>query len=201
MTSSQFTPCLCPIKKSVWSVIRQQGEDMIKRDPILEPIINQSILIHESFGEALATRLARKLRGENIQNFEEKILRTLFLDCLQFSRGNDNEDIEKLAMIDMIAVEERDPACRQLATVFLYYKGYMSLQCYRFSHSLWNRGRIDIALMLQSKAAEVFGIDIHPGAKIGCGLMMDHGTGVVIGETAVIGKNCTFLHGVTLGGT
>ena len=95
----------------------------------------------------------------------------------------------------------QDPACRSIAQVFLYFKGFKSIQVYRFSHVLWSQGRRDLAMVIQARNTEVFGVDIHPGARIGGGLMIDHGTGVVIGETAVVGTNCSFLHGTTLGGT
>jgi len=193
-----FRGCKCPVKRDIWSLLYKQGEDIVKREPILEPLIKKAILMHDSFGQALASRLAQKLGGKVI---EENLLKGLFLECIQLSLDNQCDDVERLAIIDMVAVEERDPACRSVLSVFLYFKGYMAIQCYRMAHVLWTRGRLDMALMLQSKAAEIFGVDIHPGAKIACGLMIDHGTGVVIGETTHIGSNCTFLHGVTLGGT
>lgn len=110
-------------------------------------------------------------------------------------------DIEQLAMEDLIAIDERDPACKCVAQAFLYFKGYKALQAQRFAHVLWLQKRYDLAHLIQARVSEVFDIDIHPGASIGGGLMLDHGTGVVIGETARIGKNCSILHGVTLGGT
>jgi len=120
-----------------------------------------------------------------------------FKHCLQV----DNGMIEQLAMEDLIAVEVKDPACKSIAQVFLYFKGYKSIQCYRLAHVLWVHNRRDLAMVIQARCTEVFGVDIHPGALIGGGLMIDHGTGVVIGETAVIGRDCSFLHGITLGGT
>ena len=100
-----------------------------------------------------------------------------------------------------LSSNSQDPACRSIAQVFLYFKGFKSIQVYRFSHVLWSQGRRDLAMVIQARNTEVFGVDIHPGARIGGGLMIDHGTGVVIGETAVVGTNCSFLHGTTLGGT
>jgi serine O-acetyltransferase len=110
-------------------------------------------------------------------------------------------DLENAACVDLAAIEERDPACDSYLTAFLFFKGYKSLQIYRVSHILWMAGRKELASLMQSRSSEVFAVDIHPAARIGPGLMIDHATGLVIGETAVVGNNCSFLHGVTLGGT
>ena len=100
-----------------------------------------------------------------------------------------------------MAVAKRDPACRRLIDPLLYFKGYHALETFRFSHALWHSGRYDFALYLQSLSSRILQVDIHPAARIGKGVMLDHATGIVIGETAVIGDNCSLLHGVTLGGT
>ncbi len=107
----------------------------------------------------------------------------------------------RAAATDLVAVHERDPASRDLMTPFLYFKGFLSLQAYRVAHWLWKRDREHLARHLQSRMSEVFGVDIHPAARIGCGIMIDHGTGLVIGETAVVEDDVSMLHGVTLGGT
>jgi len=195
-----FKPCRCPIKNEVWRVLRRQGEEIVEREPLLETLVREAILKHESFGQALAWRLANKLAGKIVSL---ELLHGVFLDCLHLSRTalGPGCDIEALAMQDLVAVEERDPACRSVASVLLYFKGFKAIQCYRMAHVLWTLDRKDLAMVLQARCTEVFGIDIHPAANIGCGLMVDHGTGLVIGETAVIGSNCTLMHGVTLGGT
>ena len=102
---------------------------------------------------------------------------------------------------DITAYYERDPACDQYCLPLLYFKGYHAIQAHRINHCLWKEGRKTLAYFLQNRASEVFGVDIHPGAKFGCGIMFDHGTGIVIGETAVLGNNISLLHGVTLGGS
>lgn len=165
---------------------------------LLNCVIRRS-LTHFVPPKALAHRLAVKLSGTfgDIVNFD--FLLGVFLECLHLSRADN--DIEKLALLDLIAVEQRDPACRSVVSVFLYFKGYKAIQAYRMAHVLWKNDRKDLAMLIQARCSEIFGIDIHPGAVIGGGLMIDHGTGVVIGETSVIGNGCTFLHGVTLGGT
>lgn len=183
------------IREAVWQLLRSQAHDICTREPILEPLIHESILKHSSFRNALTYRLAQKLGGQILQ---ANVFLEIFRHCLE----SDTEYIvDRLAIEDLIAVEERDPACFSIAQAFLYSKGYSSIQAYRCSHLLWVNNRCDLALLIQSRSTEIFGVDIHPAATIGSGLMIDHGTGVVIGETAVIGKNCSLMHGITLGGT
>lgn len=109
--------------------------------------------------------------------------------------------IAEAALADLRAVRERDPAAGRLIAPFLHFKGYQALQAYRIAHWLWQQGRSDIALYVQSRISECFAIDIHPAAELGTGIMIDHGHGVVIGETAVVADDVSMLHGVTLGGT
>jgi serine O-acetyltransferase len=183
------------IREAVWQLLRSQAHDICTREPLLEPLVQESILKHNSFKDALTFRLAHKLGGQILTT---SFFLEIFIQCLL---SDTNSIVEKLAMEDLIAVEERDPACLSIAQVFLYSKGYSSIQAYRCSHLLWVHNRCDLALLIHSRSTEIFGVDIHPGATIGSGLMIDHGTGVVIGETTVIGKNCSLLHGITLGGT
>lgn len=105
------------------------------------------------------------------------------------------------AIADMLAVKDRDPACEKYSQCMLYFKGYQALQCHRVAHWLWKQGRQPMAFALQSRCSELFHVDIHPGAVVGRGVMLDHATGVVIGETAVVGDNVSMLHHVTLGGS
>jgi serine O-acetyltransferase len=105
------------------------------------------------------------------------------------------------AIIDLEAVHSRDPAADGFLTPFLYYKGFHALQWYRVGHWLWNNRRRHLARFLQSRVSQALAIDIHPAARIGHGVFIDHGTGVVIGETSVVGNNVSMLHEVTLGGT
>jgi serine O-acetyltransferase len=102
---------------------------------------------------------------------------------------------------DLSAVFERDPACHSYVQAFLFFKGFHALQCFRIAHWLWAHGRQPMALYFQNRMSDLFAVDIHPAARIGRGIMMDHATGVVIGETAVVGDDVSMLHGVTLGGT
>ena len=105
------------------------------------------------------------------------------------------------AEADLKAVFERDPACKGYVQPFLFFKGFLALQTHRVAHWLHGQRRETMAFYLQSRMSEVFQVDIHPAAVIGSGAFFDHGTGIVIGETAVIGDNVSMLHGVTLGGT
>ena len=102
---------------------------------------------------------------------------------------------------DLVAIYERDPACHRLLQPILYFKGYQAVQAYRVSHYLWTHGQRDLAYFFQMRCSEVFGVDIHPAARIGKGIMIDHAHSIVIGETAVVGDNVSMLHSVTLGGT
>ena len=109
--------------------------------------------------------------------------------------------IGEIFRADIVAVAERDPATTRYIEPLLYYKGFHALQTHRLAHFLWNKGRKDFALYLQSRASSVFGVDINPNTRIGRGIFIDHGTGIVIGQTAVIEDDVSILQGVTLGGT
>lgn len=190
----------CPLKKTVWSILRIQAEEIVQREPLLKDFIIETVLQHSCLRNALVHRLSYKLGGNLLQkDFFLKICNECLL--INLTDEDTEHDFEKLAYLDLIAVEQRDPACRSIAQVLLYNKGYKSIQIYRLSHILWKGDRKDLSLILQARCTEVFGVDIHPGAVIGGGLMIDHGTGVVLGETCVIGTNVTIMHGVTLGGT
>jgi serine O-acetyltransferase len=155
--------------------------------------INAAILRHASFAEGLGARIAHKLADGD---FAEPVLAALVSDAIE-----NTPSIARAAARDLLAVRERDPACPDLITPFLFFKGFLSLQTYRVSHWLWKRGREHVARQVQSRTSEMFGVDIHPAARIGCGIMIDHGTGLVIGETAVVEDDVSILQGVTLGGT
>jgi serine O-acetyltransferase len=113
----------------------------------------------------------------------------------------ENPEMGAAARADIVAVFERDPACDRMIKPLLYFKGFLAVQAYRLAHHLWTRGRKDIALYLQMRGSELFSVDIHPGARVGKGIMFDHAHAIVIGETAVVGDDVSMLHSVTLGGT
>ena len=179
--------------RDIWTQIREEAVAVVEHDRVMHEVIRDTVLAHETFGDALAHRLARKLADYalSIENLEG-------IFCEAFSA---DPDIESAALADLTAVRDRDPACPDLLTPFLFFKGYLALQAYRFSHHLWRRGRQHLAKQLQSRASDIFAVDIHPAARLGRGILLDHGTGIVVGETTVIEDDVSMLQSVTLGGT
>ncbi len=188
------------IEENVWQILRNQAFEMIRQEPLLTEFVNDCLLKHSTFQDALIHRLATKLNGELVDTKKWiDILQTAFTITNRSVAKKD--DLKRLAFEDLIAVEQRDPACHSIAQAFLFFKGFKALQAHRIAHVFWNYKKRHLAYLIQTRSSELFGVDIHPAAHIGGGLMIDHATGVVIGETAVIGENCSMLHGVTLGGT
>mmetsp|Transcript_248 Transcript_248/g.661 ORF Transcript_248/g.661 Transcript_248/m.661 type:complete len:499 (+) Transcript_248:188-1684(+) len=180
-------------KSPVWLAIRSEAGRDAAAEPILSSFLWGSILSHDTFERALAFILANRLADATMLPTE---LFDIFYDTLKTS-----PETVFASMQDCQAAMERDPACRGYSDALLYYKGFHAVQAQRCAHVLWKRGRTVLALALQSKVSEVLAIDIHPATRLGHGLLLDHGTGVVIGETAVVGNYCSILQGVTLGGT
>jgi serine O-acetyltransferase len=181
------------LSRDTWGQIREEAVAAVEHDRVMSEIIRDTVLIHDNFGDALAHRLARKL-ADYALSIES--LEAIFCEAF----GADPA-IETAALADLTAVRDRDPACPDLLTPFLFFKGYQAIQAYRFGHWLWKRGRTHLARHMQSRASETFAVDIHPAARVGQGVMLDHGTEVVVGETAVIDDDVSMLQGVTLGGT
>jgi serine O-acetyltransferase len=179
----------------VWQVLRGEAQMVSKKEPLMKPLIDEAILQHDNFKDALIYRLATKMGGKLVST-EQWV--KIFNDAHGIEQEEFQYDLVKAACLDIVAVKDRDPACDTLFTAFMFYKGYKALQIYRVSHVLWKADRKELASLLQSRTSEVFGVDIHPAAKIGRGLMIDHASGLVIGETAVVGEHCSFLHGITL---
>lgn len=177
----------------VWSQITDEARRAIADEPLLGGLIHTGILHHGDFESALSYRIALKLASGEMS---DQILREIA--DLAFRPGS---DIAAASRADLVAVLERDPACHRLLQPLLYFKGYQAVQAYRLGHWLWQQGRHDMAYFIQMRVSEVFGIDIHPAARVGKGIMIDHAHSIVIGETAVVGDNVSMLHSVTLGGT
>ena len=177
----------------VWAALRNEAAQAAKNEPALASLLNAVILSHEHLGEALSYQLARKL--------DDQELRAMSIRELANAAYAADPRIVAMAEADLKAVFERDPACKGYVQPFLFFKGYQALQTQRVAHWLWNQGRETIALYLQSRMSEIFQVDIHPATQIGSAVFIDHGTGIVIGETAVIGDDVSLLQGVTLGGT
>lgn len=179
--------------ENLWAKLRSEAERLCAEEPELRHLVDDVVLSRESFVEALAARLGRRLAREDMPR---AILEPLFLEIL-----SGDELIAQACGKDLLAMFERDPACFSPLEPLLFFKGFMSLGTYRVSHRLWQDGRRWLALYLQSISSEVFSTDIHPAARIGCGILLDHATSFVVGETAIIEDNVSILHEVTLGGT
>lgn len=177
----------------VWQAIRHQASQEAAEEMLLSSFYHASILGHDSFAKSLAFVLANRLADATLLATE---LFEIFHQILKR-----DEKIKQAALLDIVAFYERDPACATYSGALLYFKGYHAIQTHRIAHVLWTEGRKVLALALQARISEVLAIDIHPGAVLGKGLLIDHGTGVVIGETCRIGDNVSIMQNVTLGGT
>lgn len=177
----------------VWNRVIQEASDLIIKEPILGGLVNSSILYHSKFEKALSYRIALKLESAEMP---AQILREISDEAFM-----DNKYLAQAARADMIAVFDRDPACHTFIQPLLFFKGYQAVQSYRIANWLWLKGRQEMAYYFQMRASEVYGVDIHPGATVGKGIMIDHAHSIVIGETAIVGDNVSMLHSVTLGGT
>ena len=181
------------LSDDVWQTIREETQCHAEHEPILASFLHATILNHASLETALSFHLANKLDSSTVSAM---LIREVIQEAMQKSPC-----ISKAIRADLLAIKTRDPAFSALSAPFLYYKGYHALEAYRVAHWLWQEGRKSLALFLQNQISVVFGVDIHPGAKIGHGVLLDHGTGIVVGETAVVEDNVSLLQSVTLGGT
>lgn len=177
----------------IWIRLRKEVDEFARLEPLLAGFLHDMVLKHRSLESALSYFLACKLGSSYLG---ATTLRDIIFEAVDASA-----DIREAVRRDLTAVVERDPAARSLALPFLHFKGFHALQSYRVAHWLWLQGRHPLALFVQSRISEAFDVDIHPAARIGKGILIDHGTSVVIGETAVVGDDVSLLHEVTLGGT
>ncbi len=177
----------------VWRRIRDEAQEAVLQEPLMGGIFHSSVLHHATLEQALAFRLSQKLASAELS---EQILR----EIMDTAHAADST-LGEAARADIVATFERDPACNRFMKPMLYFKGFQAVQAYRIAHWLCTEGRSDFASLIQMRVSEVFGVDIHPGARIGKGIMIDHAHSIVIGETAVVGDNVSMLHSVTLGGT
>lgn len=177
----------------IWDAVRLEAETAIAHDPALGAFIYAIVPAAASLDEAIVRRVARRFDSPDVDSAQ---LQQIFLEVIA-----DAPSIGRAFRADLAAVYDRDPACSRYLEPLLYFKGFHALVVYRIAHVLWQRGRRDFALYLQSLLSQSLSIDIHPAARIGVGLMLDHGHSLVFGETCVIGDNVSILHGVTLGGT
>jgi serine O-acetyltransferase len=186
--SAAVKPC-----DPVWSEVRAQAETIIADEPALAGFLSTTILNQPSLEDAVVFRLAQRLDQTDLPG---DLIRQTFSRIL-----DDRPELGEMFRADLAAVVDRDPACQRAIEPILYFKGFHALQTYRFARELWKAGRRDFAFYLQSQSSGVFGTDIHPNAQIGRGIMLDHATGLVVGETAVVGDQTSILHAVTLGGS
>lgn len=177
----------------VWNRIIAEAEEAVTEEPLLGGLLHSSILHHASIENALAYRISLKLAsGEMSEQLIREICDAAYAD---------DPTLALAARADIVAVFDRDPACHRFLQPLMFFKGFQAVQAYRVAHWLWRQGRKDMAYFFQMRNSEAFGVDIHPAARIGKGIMIDHAHSIVIGETAVVGDNVSLLHSVTLGGT
>ncbi|WP_440903244.1 serine O-acetyltransferase [Catenovulum sp. SX2] len=181
------------LSNQLWSLIRSEARQISQQEPLLSSFIDQCILSHNSLLDAVSFVLAQKLADDVMPQAD---LIPLFH---QFYLTH--PDMLEVVAFDIRAVFERDPAINSYLTVLLHLKGFQAIQVHRLAHQLWQQNRRDLALFIQSRCSQVFAVDIHPACRIGKGVMFDHATGIVVGETAVIEDNVSILQSVTLGGT
>jgi serine O-acetyltransferase len=193
MNSAMAKPVRLATVDPVWDAIVAGAQQVASNEPALSNLVYANVLNHDSFESALVHRLAARLDHSDVS---ADLIRQAFDDALEIRPEIANE-----SRADLMATFERDPACHKSVDAFLHFKGFHAIQTHRFAHALWKSGRRDFASYLQSRSSQVFQVDINPAARIGKGIMLDHATGFVVGETATIGDNVSILQGVTLGGT
>lgn len=177
----------------VWSNLKKEAATYATKEVALSSLLHATILDQDNLGSAIVNHLSEKLATPDFSTLK---LRKVLAQAIE-----SDPLIVEYAAKDLLAVKDRDPACTSFLQAFLYFKGFMAIQTYRCSHALMKSGRDLLAFHLQNRSSELFGVDINPAARIGHGIMLDHATGFVMGETAVVGNGCSILQGVTLGGT
>jgi serine O-acetyltransferase len=192
MPRSAQTPQIATVDP-IWRDLRCEAEEAVRAEPALAGFIYATVLSQDRLEDAVCHRLAQRLNHSDV---DAGLIAATFAQVLAA-----RPELGRAFRADLAAVRDRDPACTRYLEPLLYFKGFHALVTHRFAHELLKQGRRDFALYLQSQSSRIFGVDINPAARIGIGIMLDHGTGIVIGETATVGDNCSILQGVTLGGT
>jgi serine O-acetyltransferase len=177
----------------IWFEIRHEAEAIIAADPAVASFVYATVLNHSRLEDAVIHRIAARLDNHVVS---AETIRHAFREVLA-----ENQELGEIIRCDIAAVYDRDPACERRIEPVLYFKGFHAIQTHRLAHALWQKGRRDFALYLQSRSSEVFQTDIHPAVPIGRSVFLDHATGLVVGGTALIEDNVSILQGVTLGGT
>jgi serine O-acetyltransferase len=184
---------LAGVVDPIWDQLRREAEAMVRDEPALAGFVLSSILHQPSLEAAVIHRIAWRLGHPALS---ADLLEQVYREAIESEPG-----IGEAFRADIMAVADRDPASNRFIEPVLYFKGFHAIQTHRLAHWLWHRGRQDLALYLQSRSSEVFQTDIHPAARVGRGIFLDHATGLVVGATTVIEDNVSMLQGVTLGGT
>lgn len=177
----------------IWTTLREEAEKLAEKEPALASFVHATILKHDRLENAVSYHLAKKLGSDDLSPM---MAREIFEEAMDA-----DPEIGRAVRADLSAVFDRDPACRGFIDALLFYKGFHALESWRIAHWLWTNDRRDMARFFQSRISEAFDVDIHPAARMGRGIMIDHATGVVIGETAVVEDDVSIMQGVTLGGT
>lgn len=181
------------MRHEIWQQLRSEATEVVTREPLLASHVYSCILNHDCLGSALSFIVANKLADAVVSAFTiRELFDQAFVEC--------DRMLTHVAH-DIKAVKDRDPAADTYLTVILNLKGFHAIQAHRLANCLWRQNRKELARFIQSRTSEVFGVDIHPACQVGHGIMFDHATGIVIGETAVIEDNVSILQSVTLGGT
>jgi serine O-acetyltransferase len=177
----------------VWSRIREEADEIVRREPTLASFVVGTVVNHDTLESAVVHRIAARLHHAAVPS---ELIAQTYMDVIHHDPA-----LAEAFRADIMAVADRDPACSRFIEPVLYFKGFHAIQTHRLAHALWDAGRKDLALYLQSRSSEVFQTDIHPAARLGRGLFLDHATGLVVGATAVVEDNVSLLQDVTLGGT
>jgi serine O-acetyltransferase len=177
----------------IWSAVQADARHIVQTEPAMASFVYATVLNHDRLEDAIIHRIAQRLDNHVVS---AELIRSTFEDAVA-----DDPSLREAMRVDLAAVYDRDPACHRYIEPILYFKGFHAIETHRLAHWLWNHGRRDLAYYLQSKASEVFQVDINPAVRVGKGIFLDHATGLVVGETAVIEDDVSILQDVTLGGT
>jgi serine O-acetyltransferase len=193
MADARSTALACATEASLWADILARALVVAQAEPALVPMLKRYVLDRATFAEGIVRRLSERIAptGNDVDSL---------VAAMQQAIAADPEILAQMRA-DIRAILERDPATEHALIPFLWYKGFHAISLHRLAHSLWKSGRRELATHLQSLMSEHLAVDIHPAASFGVGILLDHATGFVAGETAVVGDNVSFLHEVTLGGT
>ena len=180
------------MKIDIWNDIKAEVNLRVNAEPSLKPYLENLVLSQDNFIDSIASILSSKLNSDALASDDiKRFIIEVYNEC---------DWLEEALIKDLNFFKENDPACKYYSTPILFYKGYQGLATHRAANCLWKNERHTMALFFQNRASEVFGVDIHPAATIKGGVMIDHATGVVIGETSTIDENVSIFQGVTLGG-